>query len=123
MKATLATQQYYQLYLTGSFPGKCCGTAKLHKLPIIGTVLDLPIWPVVSNIGAASYHLAKYLAKVSSALAYSQYTIRNSINLMNKVKNGRIPQGFNMVAFDGKHLFISVPLEKTIDISLEQIYL
>ena len=42
---------------------------------------------------------------------------------MNKVKNERIPQGFSMVSFDVKYLFASVPLEKTIDIALERIYL
>ena len=52
------------MYPTASFPGKIYGTSKLHKLPINGTVHNLPIWPIVSNIGTASYHLAKYLAKV-----------------------------------------------------------
>ena len=42
---------------------------------------------------------------------------------MNKVKNERIPQGFSIVSFDVKPLFTSVPLEKTIDIALERIYL
>ena len=56
-------------------------------------------------------------------LAYSEYTIRSTIDLMNKVKNERIPQGFSIVSFDVKSLFTSVPLEKTIDIALERIYL
>ena len=42
---------------------------------------------------------------------------------MNKVKNERIPQAFSMVSFDVKSLFTFVPLEKTIDIALEWIYL
>ena len=123
LKTRLSTQQYYQLYPTGSFPGKFCGNEKLHKLPINGTIHNLPIRSAVSNIGTASYHLAKYLAKVLSPLAYSEYTIRSTIDLMNKVKNERIPQGFSMVSFDVKSLFTSVPLEKTIDIALERIYL
>ena len=119
----LSTQQYYQLYPTGSFPGKFYGTAKLHKLPINATIHDLQIPPIVSNIVTASYHLAKYLAKVLSPFAYSEYTIWSTIDLMKKVKNKRIPQGFSMVSFDVKSLFTSVPLEKTIDIALERIYL
>ena len=123
MKRKLPTQQCYQLYLTGSFPGKFNGTAKLHKLPINGTVHDLQIRLIVSNTGTASYHLAKYLAKVLSPLPSSEYTIRSTIDIMNKVKNERIPQGFNMVSFDVKSLFTSVPLKKTIDIAFERIYL
>ena len=123
LKRRLSTQQYCQMYPTASFPGKIYGTAKLHKLPINGTVHDLPIWPIVSNIGTASYHLAKYLAKVLSPLPYSEYIISSTRDLTNKVENERIPQGFSMVSFDVKSLFTSVPLEKTIDIALEQIYL
>ena len=102
LKTRLSTKQHYQLYPTGSFPGKFYGTAKLHKLPINGTIHDLPIWPIVSNIGTASYHLAKYLAKVLSPLAYSEYTIRSTKDLKNLVKNERMPQEFSMVSFDVK---------------------
>ena len=122
LKTRSSTQQYYQLYPTGSFPGKCCGTAKLNKLSINSTVHDLHIRPIVSNIETSSYHLAKYLAKVLPPLAYSEYTIRNTIDLINKVKNERIPPGLGMVSFDVKFLFTSVPLEKTIDIASERIY-
>ena len=111
------------MYLTGSFSGKYYGTANLYKLLINGTIHDLPIRPIVSNIGTASYHVAKYLAKVLSPLAYSEYTIRSTIDLMNKVKNEKIPRGFSNVSFDIKSLFTSMPLEKTIDIALERIYL
>ena len=34
-------------------------------------VHDLPIRPVVSNVGTASYHLAKYFSKVLSPWVYS----------------------------------------------------
>ena len=118
LKTWLSTQQHYQLYPTSSFPGKFYSTAKLHKLPINSTVQDLPIWPIVSNTGTASYHLAKYIAKKLSPLAYSEYTIKSTIDLMNKLKNER-----NMVPFDVKSSFTSVAFEKTIDIVLGRIYL
>ena len=43
---------------------------------------------------------------------------------MNKVKKERIPQpqGFSMASIDIKSFFTSLPLEKTIDITLERIY-
>ena len=83
---------------------------------------DLPIQPIVSNIGTASCHLAKYLAKVLSPLAYSQYIIWSTTDLTNNVKNERIRQEFSMVSIEVKSLFISVPISKTIDIALTQIY-
>ena len=42
---------------------------------------------------------------------------------MIKVKSERIPQGFSMLSFDVKSLFTSMPLEKTIAIVLERLYL
>ena len=86
------------MYPTGLSPGKFYSNAKLHKLPINGTILA--IWPIVSNVGTASYHLEKDLAKVLSPLAYSEYTIRSTRDLMNNVKNERVSQGFSIVSFD-----------------------
>ena len=59
MKTRLTIQEYCQLYPTGSNPGRFYGTAKLHKLPPNGTKEDLPIRPIVFNMGIASYSLAK----------------------------------------------------------------
>ena len=41
---------------------------------------------------------------------------------MKKIKQETIPDGYKMVCFDVKSLFTNVPLEKTIDITLERIY-
>ena len=60
LKTRLTIQEYHQLYPTGSNPGRFYGTAKLHKLPPNGTIEDLPIRPILSNIGTASYRLAKW---------------------------------------------------------------
>ena len=42
-----------------------------------GAVDDLPLPPIVSNIGVKSYHLAKYLLKLLSPLCKSQYTVES----------------------------------------------
>ena len=42
-------------YSTGSEPGKFYGTAKKHKIPVNGTINDLPLRPIISSIGTASY--------------------------------------------------------------------
>ena len=110
--------------LTNSFdsnPGRFCGTAKLHKLPPNDTMEGLPIRPIASNIGTASYHLAKYLAHNLSPLGQSTYTIKSTLDLMGKIKNEQIPLGFTKVSFDLKSLFTLVPLAET-DIILDRVY-
>ena len=54
MKSRFTLQEYNKVYPTGSNAGKLYGTAKIHKLPESGTVGQLPLHPLVSNIGTAS---------------------------------------------------------------------
>ena len=122
LKTRLTIQEYRQLYLIGSDPSRFYGTAKLHKLPPNGTIEDLPIRPIVSNIGTTSYLLAKYSAKNLSPLEQFPYSIESTSNLMEKIRNEQIPLGFTMISFDVKSLFTSVPLTETIDIILDRVY-
>ena len=100
MKTRSTIQEYRQLYPTGSNPGRFYGTAKLHKIPPNGTIQDLPIRPIVSNIGTASYRLPKYLTQTLSPSGKSTYSIKSTFDLMGKMKNEQIPLGFTMVSFD-----------------------
>ena len=43
-------------------------------------------------------------------------------DLIVKIKNEKVPQNCNMVSFDVKSLFTSVPLEYTIDIIIKPIF-
>ena len=46
-------------------------------------------------MGAASYQLAKYLAKLLSALSTSEYTVANNMELNNHVKRMNIPKDYS----------------------------
>ena len=65
--------------------GKFYGTAKVHKLPANGNVDQLPIRPIISNIGTTTYQLAEYLAKLLSPLSQSQYTGKSTKNFIEKI--------------------------------------
>ena len=122
IKRSLSAQEYLTIYSTGSCPGKFYGTAKVHKLPENGNVDQLPIRPIVSNIGTATYQLAKFLTKLLSPLSQSQYTFKSTKDFIQKIHNVNVPHGFNMISFDVKSLFTSVPLEETINVALDRIY-
>ena len=83
----LSTSEYRTLYPSGSAPGKFYGTAKKHNIPVNGTVDDLPLRPITSNTGTASYHLAKYLAKTLSPLSKSEYTVSNNLEFISYNEN------------------------------------
>ena len=101
---------------------ECYGTAKLHKLKDNGTVEDLPLRPVISTIGTATYELAKYLVQILKPLGQWQYTIKSSKSFMKTLKKQKIPPGYQMVSFDVVSLFTNVPLEETINIIIKRIY-
>ena len=73
---------YSNLYPLVSCPGKFHGTIKMHKLST-NNVDDLPLRPILANIGTATYHTEKYLVKLLSPLGTSEYTIINTTDLSN----------------------------------------
>ena len=67
IKWKLSPEEHKKLYPTaGSNAGRFCLTAKVHKIDRNNKVDKLPLCPIISNIGTASYQLAKYLAKLLS---------------------------------------------------------
>ena len=55
IKSLLSNQEYLKIYPTGSGPGKFYGMAKQDKIPVNGTINDLSLRLIISNIGRASY--------------------------------------------------------------------
>ena len=78
--------------------------------------------PVISNIGMATYEIAKYLHKSLTPLNKSDYNILNTKNLIRRLREETIPAGYKMISFDVKSLFTNVPLDKTIDYILKKVY-
>ena len=113
---------YSKIYPAGSAPGKFYGIAKIHKLLPNDTINELPLRPIVSNIGSATCHLSKYLAKLLSPLSKSEYTIKSTKYFVEKIKKEHIPNDHLLVPFDVKSLFTNVPLDQTIEIILNRIY-
>ena len=123
MKKRLGMQTYNQVYPTSSRPGQFYGVAKLHKLPLNSTDVNaLPIRPIISNIGTATYKTSKYLAKLLSPLTKSEYTVESTKDFISSLNDVNIGQDYDMVSFDVSSLFTNVPLDHTINLILDQVY-
>ena len=118
IKSKLTINKYKQLYPSGSPPRKFYGTEKIHKLSNDSNVEKLPIRPIISNIGTATYNLAKYLSKLISPLSSSEYTVSSTKHFVQNIQTIKVPIGYHMVSFDVKSLFTNVPLEYYIDLIL-----
>ena len=122
MKSRFTLQEYNKVYPTGSNAGKLYGNVKIHKLPELGTVHQLPLRPIVSNIGTTSYYLAKHLTKILAPLSKTEYTVQNTKDFANFVKPKKIPSNHQLVSFDIVSLFTNVPIDANIDIIIRRIY-
>ena len=117
---------YDKIYPSSARPGRYYGLAKLHKianrLDEAGIVDELPMRPVISNIGTATYELSRYLAGILKPLTRSDFSVDSSKEFVDTLKTQTLPPGFCLVSFDVVSLFTKVPLDFTIELIFKKIY-
>jgi hypothetical protein len=83
-KFSLAEEVCKRLHPTGSIPPRLYGLPKIHKEGV-------PLRPIVSNIGAPTYQLAKFLAGVLSPLVgHSIHHVKNSTEFVHTLSPLRV---------------------------------
>ena len=86
MKKKFSARIYKKLYPSSSRPGLYFGLAKVHKLNDNSkSVNELPLRPVISNIGTATYEVSKYLADLLQPLTKSEFTIESTKDFIGKI--------------------------------------
>ena len=112
---------YTKIYPSGSNPGKFYGTAKVHKVKPEeqDTIEKLPLRPIISNIGTATHKTAQYLCNLLTPLSKSDYTVLNTKDFMDNIKNTKHQSDMSpsSSSFDVVSLFTNVPLRDTITVS------
>ena len=85
---------------------KMRGVPKMHKK-------DIPMRPITSGIGSAPHNMAKILAKpLTKALGtVSDAHIKNTAEMMSKLKEVTNVKDLKVASFDVKALFTNVPVE------------
>ena len=100
---------YRKLYPTGAGSSKFYGLPKIH-------MEGIPLRPIVSSIGVASYETAKELAKILKPLVGKTiYHVHNTQDFIQQIKDIKLQKDQCMVSFDVKALFTSVPIEPAIN--------
>lgn len=87
------------------------GLVKTHKP-------DCPIRPVVSYIGSPGYRLSKVLNCSIRLLTnfQSPHSIKNSIDLVDKIKNFKMQTGFKLGSLDIVNMFSNIPIPVCINL-------
>ena len=77
----------------------------------------MPLRPMVSSIGAASYETAKELARILKPLmGNSPYQVQNSRDFIQQIQDIKLQEDQCIMSYDVKALFTSVPIQPAIDV-------
>ena len=77
------------------------------------------IRPIVFFINSSTYNLLKFLSRMLSSLFVNRYSVRNSKEFVDYVKNFTISENEILVSFDVVSLFTSVPVDKALGFVLD----
>ena len=102
---------------SGTTPGKMYGLPKIHKN-------NHPLKPVLAAYNTASYRLAQWLVSILSPFSLNDYTLRNSYDFTQQVKELNLNlDNVVLVSYDVTSLFTNIPIDETIDLIINSIYL
>ena len=72
----------------------------------------MPLRPIVSFCGSPLYNLSKFLQNILKPLtSSSEFSIKNSYDMANLLRDATVPSDCVMVSFDVVNLFGSIPQE------------
>ena len=96
-------------------PGYIYCNPKIHK-----NINNPPMRPIISQIGTATYSTAKYLNSLLSPYLPKKHLIQSTYEFIEISKQVKSPK--LLASLDVENLFTNVPINKTIDIIIENAY-
>ena len=86
------------------------GLPKIHKS-------EVPLRPIVSSVGSATYALSKYISDIIKPLTgNTESAIRNTVDFCEEMKSIEIEKDEILISFDVKSLYTSIPTDETLSI-------
>ena len=106
---------YRRLYPTGAVSPKYYGLPKIHKPGV-------PLRPIISSRGSATYETAKELANIIKPLVgRSPHHVMNNKDFLENIKDIKLQPDECMISFDVSALFTSIPIDPAIDTIRKQL--
>ena len=113
IKSKLPESCFNFLSASGSLPGILYGLPKIHKQ-------NCPVRPILAATGTFNYNCAKFLVPILTPLTTNDFTVKNSIEFANELKDFKFNESLFLASFDVKSLFTNIPLAETIDICVRE---
>ena len=106
---------YKRLYITEAGSPKYYGLPKIHKQGV-------PLRPIISIRGSATYESAKELAKILKPLVgKSPHNVQNNRDFLDSIRDIKIKPEECIMSYDVSALFTSIPIEPAIIIIEQQL--
>ena len=96
--------KYYWLHCSKAVMPRFYGLPKIHKV-------NVPLRPIVSFVNSPTYNISKFLSIVIKPLMTNRFSVKNSIDLIDRIKDVVIEKDDILVSFDVVSLFTSVPFD------------
>ncbi|XP_046383788.1 uncharacterized protein LOC124154233 [Ischnura elegans] len=110
-KSSIPPEEKRGLITSAPKPPRMYGLPKVHKEGV-------PLRPIVSQIDAPTYRLAKYLARTLQDHTGTTTThVKNSAHFVEMIRDMTIANEDIMVSFDVVSLFTNVPIAESVEIS------
>ena len=101
---------YKRLYPTEAVSPKYYGLPKIHKAGV-------PLRPIISSRGSATYETAKELAKIiKSLVGRSPHHVQNNKDFLESIRNIKLQPDECIMSYDVSALFTSIPIDPAIKI-------
>lgn len=100
----LTKGEYQQLLSKNANAGMMYFLAKSHKE-------NCPLRPVITNYQTPSENLSKYLGLVLKNIVNGEHRVKNSNQVLERIKNIVLDNNETLVSYDVKNLYPSLPLE------------
>ena len=102
-KGVIPDDLYKKLFSSTTATPLFYGLIKTHKE-------GLPIRPIVSFINSPTYNLAKFISEPLTPITdKSEHKLKNTYETKSKLSTETIPEKYELIFFDVKSLFTSIP--------------
>ena len=101
----------------GPQPARLYGSPKIHK-PLVDGIPKYR--PIISQIGASTYKIAKFLLKYIQPHTSNEHTIKDTFHFVSMLDNK--DHRLFMASLDVESLFTNIPLNETIAIVTQKVY-
>ena len=111
--------EYNKSYPSGSAPACIYSTPKMHKFPSSDSFPKLLL--IASSIGIFNYNLSSFLYDLLLPLVPNDYFCKDTFSFVSQIKNANLSRKC-LVSYDVTSLFTNIPLQETIDITINLIF-